>query len=105
MTRLSTHVLDVGAGKPGAGVEVTLEREDNTQWLPLHTAHTDADGRVADLGTALGSGTYRVTFDTGTYGNSLFSKVQIVVTLFDDQDHYHIPLLLSPFGFTTYRGS
>ena len=104
MTSLSTHVLDIAEGKPAAGVDVSLEVLVDGEWHPVGEATTDANGRVSELATGLVSGMYRVVFGTGDYGNTFFPGVHVVMTLDDAEDHYHVPLLLSPFGYTTYRG-
>lgn len=105
MTSLSTHVLDVGKGIPGANILVTLDQFDDGAWVAVNQDATDVDGRISELGSDLTSGTYRLTFLTGQYGNDFFPQVDLVVSVSDDEDHYHIPLLLSPYGYTTYRGS
>jgi 5-hydroxyisourate hydrolase len=105
MTTLSTHVLDVGEGRPGANVLVTLDRFSDGGWVAVNQATTDADGRISDLGIDLAADTYRISFLTGQYGNTLFPQVDVVVNISEDQNHYHVPLLLSPYGYTTYRGS
>lgn len=105
MTTLSTHVLDTAKGHPGSGIEVTLQTLEDGRWSTLGSHITDSDGRVPVLGHGLSSGIYRLVFDTGSYGNSFFPEVHLVVTLEGDQDHYHVPLLISDFGYTTYRGS
>ncbi len=105
MTSLSTHVLDTGLGRPATGIEVSLERLEDGEWAAAGSGVTDGDGRVGDLGEGLESGTYRLRFDTGDYGNLFFPEVQIVVNLEGSQAHYHVPVLLSPYGYTTYRGS
>lgn len=115
MRSISTHVLDLANGRPAAGVPVTLERKNGDEVLGytrIGTALTDADGRVKALlpeGT-LEAGTYRITFDTGAYFARLgvvgfYPEASIVFVVQDREAHYHVPLLLSPFGFSTYRGS
>jgi len=114
MSRITTHVLDTALGCPAAGVPITLERlPPNAEPIVLGRGVTDADGRLRDLvppGAALHTGTYRITFDTATYftEQELDSFYPAVIVLFDVTDsvaHYHVPLLLSPFGYSTYRGS
>jgi len=105
MTSVSTHVLDTATGAPAPGVKVTLQREIDGGWQQVGEGETDKVGRVASLGLALDSGVYRLTFATGDAGNAFFPEVVLVVDLDGSQDHYHIPLLLSPYGYTTYRGS
>ncbi len=105
MTGLSTHVLDTSSGRPAAGVTVTLERSSDGRWQHVNEGTTDADGRVAALGVALGSGIYRLVFATGDAGNPFFPEVHVVVDIDESREHYHVPLLLSDYGYTTYRGS
>jgi 5-hydroxyisourate hydrolase len=108
---VSTHVLDAAAGTPAVGVPVVLERLAEVGAEVVATATTDADGRVADLGpSAVATGTYRLTFDTGGYFASrgqatLYPSVVVVFTLDPSTGRHHVPLLLSPFAYTTYRGS
>ena len=104
MATLSTHVLDTAAGRPAAGVAVRLESRDGDV---LDRSVTDDDGRVGSLGGELGLGGYVLRFDTGAYwssGAGFFPEVVIVFTVADDR-HHHVPLLLSPYGYSTYRGS
>lgn len=109
MSTLSTHVLDTALGRPAAGVPVRLERSDGGP--PLAEAVTGKDGRVAALGPAdLAAGAYRVVFDTGAYfaraGQRAFYPEVAISFLVEAADgHYHVPLVLSPFGYATYRGS
>jgi 5-hydroxyisourate hydrolase len=111
---ISTHVLDVARGRPAAGVPVALERLSATgEAKLLARAETDADGRVKELlpsGAALGAGTYRLTFDTGAYFDAggvdaFYPRVTVLFTVRDAAQHHHVPLLLSPYGYSTYRGS
>ena len=104
---LSTHVLDIVTGSPAAGVGVTLERLDGGQASFLSSSTTDEDGRVTDLlgGRTLTAGTYRLLFDTGGYGNEFYPEVAVVIRVAHGSDHHHIPLLLSAYGYSTYRGS
>jgi hydroxyisourate hydrolase len=110
-SHLTTHVLDAARGVPASGLEVTLEHLAHDAWTVIGRARTDADGRIGLLGpAALPTGRYRVTFDTGAYfaaqGTSTFyPQVVVVVELADPAAHYHVPLLLSPFAYSTYRGS
>ena len=111
MRSLSTHVLDAVSGNPASEVTVTLARRsaDGT-WSELATAGTDADGRVRELAPeGLDPGTYRLVFDTAAYftatGQSGFYPEVAITFSVTDQRHYHVPLLLSPFAFSTYRGS
>jgi 5-hydroxyisourate hydrolase len=114
MMRISTHILDIAQGHPAEGVPVRLERQDATgNWQVLASAHTDQDGRCGQLlhkNEVLSSGFYRLRFDTGTYFASreidgLYPFVEITFQVRDGEQHFHIPLLLSPHGYTTYRGS
>jgi 5-hydroxyisourate hydrolase len=103
MGTLSTHVLDTAAGRPGAGITVTLTRRDGEE---LGVRITDNDGRVSSIGPErLDAGDYELRFDTGGYGNAFYPEVVVVFTIADPEQHYHVPVLLSPYGFTTYRGS
>jgi 5-hydroxyisourate hydrolase len=113
MSQITTHVLDISEGRPAANVPVLLEVEDvGTGWKQVSRAETDKDGRVGNLVSqaSLVEGTYRLTFDTHSYFASrkvkaLYPSVSIVFSVWDAKEHYHIPLLLSPFGYSTYRGS
>ncbi len=105
MTHLSTHVLDAVTGRPAVGMAVTLT---DTTGTVLTTAHTDDDGRVAALADGLTPGTYRLTFDTGTHfagTPTFYPEVTITFEVAEDVTKYHVPLLLSPFAYSTYRGS
>ena len=100
MSQVTTHVLDTTAGRPAAGIAVTLERGDQV----VASGTTDADGRIAGLGPErLDPGTYRLRFDTAAH-SGFFPEVVIAFVVADDT-HLHVPLLLSPHGYTTYRGS
>ena len=105
MTTLSTHVLDTSLGRPAAGVLITLTRDGEA----LAEATTDADGRAADLGGALAPGTYSLRFDSGGYfaerGTDGFYPEVLVTFTISGAGHVHVPLLLSPYGYSTYRGS
>ena len=104
---ITTHVLDTAAGKPGAGIAVELERIEHGKWHLVGGGVTDADGRLRTLTPQgpVATGTYRIRFQTGAYGNSFFPVVEIQFTVGDGAQHYHVPLLLSPYGYSTYRGS
>lgn len=104
MSHVTTHVLDTAAGRPAAGVPVALEARHGSGWSRIADAVTDADGRAGSLGPdALPDGRYRIVFDTSTR-SPFFPEVAIVFVVSGEQ-HYHVPLLLSPFGYSTYRGS
>ena len=107
MSGISTHILDTSSGRPASGVPVTLERARGAEWLVLGSGATDADGRLRTLlTTAPEAGTYRITFNSGAYfPTGFFPSVMITFNVDEGQDHYHVPLLLSPFGYSTYRGS
>jgi 5-hydroxyisourate hydrolase len=105
MAGLSTHVLDLAAGRPAQGVVVSLEQFVGDVWQRVGEGVTDGNGRIGELGEALGSGVYRLVFATGDAGNAFFPEVHLVVDIDEAEEHYHVPLLLSPYGFTTYRGS
>ena len=113
MSKITTHVLDVSLGCPAANVPVLLEAQSASgAWSESARGVTDRDGRLKDLavGKKLSVGIYRLTFDTRAYFArrniaGLYPQVMIVFEVKDSQEHYHIPLLLSPFGYSTYRGS
>jgi len=104
---LSTHVLDATAGRPAVGVPVRLEQQGPGGWQMLRQALTDSDGRIADLAGELAAGDYRLTFDTGFYlgPDAFYPEVAVTFRVRDPAAHHHVPLLLSPFAYTTYRGS
>ena len=110
---VSTHVLDVAAGRPAAGVAVRLQRLDGAAWIDIASTTTDADGRVAALvpgGSDVPAGTCRLTFDVAAYfaarqQDAFYATIAIEFVARDGTQHYHVPLLLSPFGYSTYRGS
>ena len=110
---ISTHILDTALGRPATGVPLSLSRWQHDQWLPLSQNQTDADGRCVQLlptGAALEPGLYRLRFDTAAYYESqrlagLYPYIEIAFEVRDTQQHYHIPLLLTANGYTTYRGS
>jgi 5-hydroxyisourate hydrolase len=111
VSTLSTHVLDAVSGLPATGVRVALDRRDGAGWQPLGEAVTDDDGRVRDLAPdGLGAGVHRLVFATGEYfaatgQRGFYPEVAVVFEVTDPGRHYHVPLLLSPFAFSTYRGS
>ena len=111
MSGITTHVLDTSRGCPAAGVPVMLERAVDSVWQPVGHGTTDADGRARDLlSSAPEAGSYRLSFDTGAYfraaGEAAFyPEVSVTFVVADGEEHYHLPLLLSPFGYSTYRGS
>lgn len=107
MAAISTHVLDTTEGVPAAGVAVTLSRVEENGDSTLASTSTDDDGRVPDLlgGNRLRTGLYRLTFNTAAYGNPFYPEVTILFRVANPDQHHHIPLLLSAFGYSTYRGS
>jgi 5-hydroxyisourate hydrolase len=104
---ISTHVLDAVAGRPAAGLAVVLERRAGATWEPVTQRETDADGRVADLAADAPAGDYRLRFDVeGHFGAATFyPEVVVVFRITDAAAHHHVPLLLSPYAYSTYRGS
>ena len=120
MSTLSTHVLDTSLGKPAAGIPVLLERvrdpksdPDEHRDLTIGAGTTDDDGRLKEFvsaGAPLPPGTYRLRFDVGDYftrtqRETFFPEVSVVFRIGVGEQHYHVPVLLSPFGYSTYRGS
>lgn len=108
---ITTHILDTATGRPAVGVPVRLERHEGAGvgWAAVGAGNTDDDGRVKTLlpaGTPAPHGLYRISFDTAAYlgPSAFFPEVHIVFAVRDDR-HHHVPLLLSPFGYSTYRGS
>lgn len=104
MTTLSTHVLDTASGEPARRMRVHLARSGGAGWEAVSEFDTDDDGRVTGFGDLTG-GIYRLGFETGEWGNDFLPFVHVVFTVDEERAHYHVPLLLSPFGYTTYRGS
>ena len=112
MKGITSHVLDTAAGRPAAGVAVRLECREGEAWRSCGEGGTDGDGRTGDLlsGSELKPGTYRLTFATGVYfaareAKAFHPEVQIQFRVDAGQSHYHVPLLIAPFGYTTYRGT
>lgn len=109
---ITTHVLDTGSGRPAAGLTITLERAVDGGFERVASSQTNADGRIGDLmapGT-LQPGTLRMTFETGRYyaaqdQKTFYPSVTVLFEIERTDEHYHVPLLLSPFGYSTYRGS
>lgn len=112
MSQITTHILDTSLGKPAQGVKIELQKKDGSNWQTIGSGQTNADGRIADLldkNTTLPLGHYRMHFHVGDYYQRLnttcfYPEVSIVFEVFD-KSHYHVPLLLNPFGYSTYRGS
>lgn len=112
MTGITTHVLDTSRGRPASGVPVQLEQQQaGGDWRAVSRGGTDADGRLRTLLTeAPVPGNYRLTFDTGAYFRdqdlpAFYPYVVITFEVTEGEPHYHVPLLLSPFGYSTYRGT
>ncbi|KDN21173.1 hydroxyisourate hydrolase [Amycolatopsis rifamycinica] len=105
MSLVTTHVLDTAAGRPAAGIAVRFETAEGE---PIAEGRTDEDGRIRDLGPeSLAPGRYRLIFDTGAYlgPDAFFPEVALTFRITDGSAHHHVPLLLSPFAYSTYRGS
>jgi len=103
---ITTHVLDTAAGCPARGLTVELEHLDTGVWHSIGAGTTDADGRLRTLTPAgpVAPGTYRIRFQTASL-SAFFPVVEIYFAIEDGEQHYHVPLLLSPYGYSTYRGS
>ncbi len=112
MSGISTHILDTALGKPAVGIPVILERADSQHWLTCASTITDHDGRCSALLTheKVRAGRYRLTFATAPYFDklhtpTLYPEISIIFDVASDHTRYHIPLLLTPFGYSTYRGT
>jgi 5-hydroxyisourate hydrolase len=111
VSHVTTHILDTSIGRPAPGVAVGLEARVGDGWVGIGTGLTDADGRVKELGPErLESGAYRLRFDTAAYfagidTDTFFPEVVLTFLVDAEQAHYHVPMLLSPFAYSTYRGS
>ncbi len=110
---ISTHILDTTLGRPAADVAVTLERLDGGSWILVGQDTTNTDGRAKGLvreGAAIRAGSYRLTFAVASYFEKLtiqsfYPSITITFLVRDPSEHFHVPLLLNPHGYTTYRGS
>ncbi len=110
MSGLSTHVLDTAAGKPATDVPVVLSRREGKEWHEIARGATGADGRLVLVTDGLARGTYRLVFDSGSWfaaagRKGFYPEVPVVFDVTDPTRHHHVPLLLSPYGYSTYRGS
>ena len=113
MSKITSHVLDASRGRPAQDVTIILERKSKDSWVELSRAQTNSDGRAPDLWKEdmdLASGVYKLTFETQNYFQGLgvqafYPQVPIIFEIHDAAQHYHVPLLLSPFSYSTYRGS
>ena len=112
MSQLTTHILDTTKGKPAAEVSIILYQNINNDWIEMAKGLTNADGRIPNLlekDLTLEHGVYKMKFDTGGYFEkqatvAFYPFVEIVFEV-DSNEHYHVPLLLNPYGYSTYRGS
>ena len=112
MSQITTHILDTTKGKPAAGITIVLYKGGNDEWTEIARGKTNSDGRIADLlpkEQLLQIGIYKLRFETKDYFDkdripTFYPYVEIVFDI-QSNDHYHIPLLLNPFGYSTYRGS
>jgi 5-hydroxyisourate hydrolase len=111
ISQITTHILDTGTGRPAAGVKVVLEARAASGWQEVAEGKTDDDGRIKNLGPeAVEAGVYRIRFETGPYfaatgTETFFPSVDVAFEIKDPGQHYHVPLLISPFAYSTYRGS
>ena len=108
MSHISTHVLDLARGKPASGILVNLHQLREGSWVPLESLKTNQDGRARfeNTGELPATGSYRLIFETKAYlDDGLYPEITITFQLSDPTANYHLPLLLSPNGYTTYRGS
>ena len=113
MSAITTHVLDTALGRPATGIHVRLERKAADDWETVGRGETNEDGRLGSLypgSSPLAAGVYRITFETRAYFeqldvNALYPEVVVVFEAQPGETHYHVPLLIGPFGFTTYRGT
>jgi 5-hydroxyisourate hydrolase len=108
---ITTHVLDIARGSPAVGLSVALDTRRGNDWVRLSSGTTDEHGRLASLTEklTLAPGLYRLTFDTGAYERDrgvtpFFPEVQVTFSIRDGAEHVHVPLVMSPFGYSTYRG-
>lgn len=110
---ITTHILDVSIGKPAAGVRVTLSRVDDAARTQIGSGVTDSDGRLKNLvpsASGTNAGVFELTFEVGAYFATreirpFYPRVTVTFEITDAKQHYHVPLLISPFGYSTYRGS
>jgi len=110
---LSVHVLNLQTGLPSEGVSVLLDKKEGDKWIRLNSAVTNDNGRIAGLypeGKDIEPGNYRVTFETGDYyaaqkQDTFFTDIPVIINVKKSGEHYHVPLLLSQYGYSTYRGS
>jgi 5-hydroxyisourate hydrolase len=107
---ISTHVLDATTGRPAAGLELVLSRQEGGRWHELARRRTGVDGRVADLAPGPAAGVHRIVFATEAYlrspaAETFYPEIVVIFRITDPSAHHHVPLLLSPYAYSTYRGS
>ncbi len=113
MSKITTQVLDLSTGRPAVGIHVKVSREETSGWLELGTGVTDTDGRVRGVWSEeyeLRVGVYRITFETGAYfasqrADAFYPEVTIQFEIRHALENHHLPLLVSPYGYSTYRGT
>lgn len=110
MSAITTHILDTSSGRPAAGVAVTLEIFEKSKWTELAKGTTNDQGRIGDLlksNDSVKAGTYRLVFDIDSYFKTacFYPQVTVEFKIHNPKEHFHIPLLMSPYGYSTYRGS
>ncbi len=117
MNHITTHILDTSIGRPAAGVKTVLFQQINSEWIESGRATTNEDGRISEwevsdagIGQQTDSTDYKLVFQTSAYFQengirAFYPRVEIVFTIDDSKQHYHVPLLLNPYGYSTYRGS
>ena len=113
MSGITTHVLDTSLGRPAAGVAIRLERREGASWIELGRGSTDAEGRCRNLlpeGVSLQASIYRLIFESAPYFGgrgvpTFYPEISVVFEVREPAQHHHVPLLVSPFGYSTYRGS
>lgn len=107
---ITTHVLNLTTGLPAIGLKIRLEYLENSNWKHINQGETNSDGRIENLmdkGIAAKKGTYKIRFETGEYfkGETFYPYSEIVFEVKNNDGHFHVPLLVSPYGLSTYRGS
>ncbi|WP_036486638.1 hydroxyisourate hydrolase [Myxosarcina sp. GI1] len=105
---ISTHVLDIANGVGRADVPVTLSmQDDNNSWTDIGSAITEENGRVESFGEdiTVEEGVYKLTFDMSETGETFFPEIDVVFNVEDPEEHYHVPVVVSPYGYSTYRGN
>ncbi len=106
---ISTHVLNIATGQGGGGVPVTLERHDGDGWEQVGSGTTQENGRIEGFGITAEKATYRLTFDTSAYDalgdDPFFPEIVVTFAIEDTERHHHVPVLVSPYGYSTYLGN